>query len=168
MNYIIEILKSSWLLLLCLILARFIGFPANFTPILACAVFLPFMTDNKHIQILLPVGILVITDPFLGLYSSMPIVYLCIIATSIITTLFSIYNFKNMMLSGIIGVIIWHIFVNFSVWFTGMNGLSLASTYIAAVPFDLRLLISTLFFSILFYLFKIILNNIKSSKLINS
>ena len=168
MTYITEILKSCWLLLLCLILARFVGFPANFTPILACAVFLHFMTNNKYIQMFLPVGVLIITEPFIGLYSSMPIVYLCIIATSIITTLFSIYNFKNMILSGIIGVAIWHIFVNFSVWYTGMNGLSLASTYIAAIPFDLRLLVSTLFFSILFYLFKIILNNIKFSNPIKS
>ena len=154
MTYITEILKSCWLLLLCLILARFVGFPANFTPILACAVFLPFMTSNKYIQMFLPVGVLVITDPFLGLYSSMPIVYLCIISTSIITTLFSIYNFKNMILSGVIGVGIWHVLVNFSVWFTGLSGLSLASTYIAAIPFDLRLLSSTILFSSLFYLFR--------------
>ena len=78
MTYIKEILKSCWLLVLCLIAARFIGFPANFTPILACAVFLPFMTDNKYIQMFLPVGILIVTDPFLGLYSAIFIAILMI------------------------------------------------------------------------------------------
>ena len=154
MTYIIETLKSSWLLLLCLILARFIGLPANFTPILACAIFLPFMTDNKFLQLLLPVGIVIITDPFLGFYSSMPIVYLCIVTTSLITTLFSNYNLKNMIFSGLIGVGIWHIIVNFSVWYTGLSGMTLMSTYLAAIPFDLRLLLSTVVFASLFYFFR--------------
>ena len=57
-----------------------------------------------------------------------------------------------MILSGVIGVGIWHVLVNFSVWFTGLSGLSLVSTYIAAIPFDLRLLASTILFSSLFYL----------------
>ena len=159
MNYFIEILKSCWLLLLCLIISRFIGFPANFTPLLACAVFLPFMTDNKYIQILLPVSILIVTDPFLGLYSSMPVVYLCVISTSLITRLFSEYNFKNMIISGVSGVLVWHILVNFSVWYTGINNVSLISTYLAAIPFDFRLMVSTIIFSILFYSFGKIFGN---------
>ena len=152
MNYIIETLKSCWLLLLCLIVARFIGFPANFTPILACAVFLPFMTNNKYIQMFLPVGILIITDPFLGLYSEMPVVYFCIIAASIISSLFKNYNYKNMIFSGLISVGIWHILVNFAVWMSGINSISLSATYIAAIPFDFRLMLSTIIFSTLFYI----------------
>ena len=154
MTYIIETLKSCWLLLLCLIVARFIGFPANFTPILACAVFLPFMTGNKYIQMFLPVGILIITDPFLGLYSAMPVVYICIIAASIVSSLFKNYNYKNMIISGLVSVGIWHIIVNFSVWMTGLQTLPLSAVYIAAIPFDLRLLASTLIFSSLFFGFR--------------
>ena len=159
MAYIIETLKSCWLLLLCLIAARFIGFPANFTPILACAVFLPFMTNNKYIQMFLPVGILIITDPFLGLYSAMPVVYLCIIAASIVSSLFKNYNYKNMILSGLISVGVWHILVNFAVWMSGINSISLSATYIAAIPFDFRLLLSTIIFSTLFYTFRQFLKN---------
>ena len=154
MAYIIETLKSCWLLLLCLIAARFIGFPANFTPILASAVFLPFMTNNKYIQMFLPVGILIITDPFLGLYSAMPVVYLCIIAASIVSSLFKNYNYKNMIISGLVSVGIWHVIVNFSVWMTGLQTLPLNAVYIAAIPFDLRLLASTLIFSSLFFGFR--------------
>ena len=154
MTYIIETLKSCWLLLLCLIVARFIGFPANFTPILACAVFLPFMTDNKYIQMFLPVSIMIVTDPFLGLYSAMPVVYLCIIAASVVSSLFKNYNYKNMILSGLISVGIWHILVNFSVWMSGIQALPLSAVYIAAIPFDLKLLASTLIFSSLFFGFR--------------
>ena len=100
------------------------------------------MTDNKYIQMFLPVGILIVTDPFLGLYSAMPVVYLCIVA-SVISSLFKNYNYKNMILSGLISVGIWHILVNFSVWITGIQTLPLSAVYIAAIPFDLRLLAST-------------------------
>ena len=154
MNYIKEILKSSWLLIICLITSRFVGFPTNFTPILACSVFLPFMTDNKYIQMFLPVGILVVTDPFFGLYSAMPVVYLCVIAASVISSLFKNYNYKNMILSGLISVGVWHILVNFAVWMTGLQTIPLSAIYIAAIPFDLRLLASTLIFSSLFYAFR--------------
>ena len=154
MTYIKEILKSCWLLVLCLIAARFIGFPTNFTPILACAVFLPFMTDNKYIQMFLPVSILIVTDPFLGLYSAMPVVYMCIVFASVISSLFKNYNYKNMILSGLISVGIWHILVNFAVWISGLQVLPLSEVYIAAIPFDFRLLASTIIFSSLFLVFR--------------
>ena len=154
MTYIVETLKSSCLLVLCLIVSRFIGLPANFTPILACAVFLPFMTDNKYIQMFLPVSIMIITDPFLGLYSAMPVVYLCVIVASIISSLFKIYNYKKMIFAAFASVVIWHLIVNFSVWATGLQTLPLSAVYIAAIPFDFRLLVSTIVFSSLFYVFR--------------
>ena len=52
--------------------------PSNFTTVIAVASFLPFMTSNRYIQLFLPVGILILTDPFLGFHSSMPVVYFCI------------------------------------------------------------------------------------------
>ena len=154
MTYILETLKSSCLLVLCLIVSRFIGFPPNFTPILACAIFLPFMTNNKYIQMFLPVSIMIITDPFLGLYSAMPVVYLSVILASIISSLFKIYNYKKMIFSAFASVVIWHLIVNFSVWATGLQTLPLSAVYIAAIPFDFRLLVSTIVFSSLFYVFR--------------
>ena len=154
MTYIKEIMKSCWLLVICLIAARFIGFPANFTPILACAVFLPFMTNNKYIQMFLPVTILIVTDPFLGLYSAMPVVYLCIITASGFSSLFKNYNYRNMIISGLVSVGIWHILVNLAVWMSGTQTLPLSAVYLAAIPFDLKLLASTLIYSSLFFGFR--------------
>ena len=48
-------------------------------------------------------------------------------------------------------VIIWHIVVNFGVYLNGHDGSSLAQTYLLAIPFDLRLMASTVLFSIVFY-----------------
>ena len=90
----------------------------------------------------------------LGLYSAMPVVYLCIVAASVISSLFKDYNYKNMIFSGLISVGVWHILVNLAVWISGIQALPLSAVYIAAIPFDLRLLASTLIFSSLFFGFR--------------
>jgi hypothetical protein len=81
----------------------------------------------------------------------MPAVYLCILFASILSVLSRDLSYKNLIIRGISSVAAWHIFVNFSVWFSGGLGYSLFNTYLFAIPFDLRLLISTLVFSTLFY-----------------
>ena len=91
----IEFFKSAGLFIICLLLSRFIGLPANFTPIIAVASFMPFLTGNRYIQLFLPVGVLILTDPFLGFYSSMPIVYLCIFSASILSVLSKVLTYKT-------------------------------------------------------------------------
>ena len=150
----IEFFRSAGLFIICLILSRFIGLPANFTPIIAVASFMPFLTGNRYIQLLLPISVLILTDPFLGLYSSMPIVYLCIFFASLLSVLSKDLSYKNLIIRSIASVAIWHIFVNFSVWLSGGLGYSLFNTYLLAIPFDLKLLLSTLLFSSLFYVLR--------------
>ena len=164
----LEFLKSSALIILCLILSRFIGLPSNFTPIIAVASFLPFMTSNRYIQLLLPVGILILTDPFLGFHSSMPVVYFCIFISSVLAVLSKSLTFKNLIMRGVISVFFWHIFVNFSVWLSGGLGFSLLKTYLIAIPFDFRLLLSTVFFSSLFYFSRELFINFYNRSNLNS
>ena len=64
-----EFYKSVGLLVFCIVLARFI-MPANFTPLIAMAVFMPFITNNKRLQLFLPVSLLLITDLALGFYGT--------------------------------------------------------------------------------------------------
>ena len=49
-----DLFKSAGLLLGCILLSRFI-LPANITPIIAMAVFMPYLTSNKQLQMFLPV-----------------------------------------------------------------------------------------------------------------
>jgi hypothetical protein len=58
-------LKNVVFFLALLIASRFIGLPTNFTPLLALAVFMPRLTDDKLIQHLLPVCIIAFTNLFL-------------------------------------------------------------------------------------------------------
>ena len=164
----LEFFKSSVLFILCLILSRFIGFPSNFTPLIAVASFLPFLTNNRYVQLFLPVGVLIITDPFLGFYSSMPVVYFCIFISSLLSVISKSLSYKNLIIRGGVSVLIWHILVNFSVWLSGGLGYSLLDTYIMAIPFDFQLFLSTIIFSTLFYYFIYIFINFYNRLNINS
>ena len=148
-NY--QVLKPLIFVLACVIAARFF-LPANWTPVLALALFMPYVTKNKSIQILMPVSVLLITDIFLGFYGqTMFFVYATLIFIALISRYQSTGSLLSLMKHSVGSVLIWHIVVNFGVYLNGHDGSSLAQTYLLAIPFDLRLMTSTVFFSLLFY-----------------
>ena len=146
-----EFFKTAGLLLTCIVLARFI-MPANYTPLIAMAVFMPFVTDNKNLQLLLPVSLLLITDLLLGFYgTTMLFVYGTMILIGLLSRYLHKDNVKRLMVNSLLSVVLWHAIVNFGVYLSGLGNVSLAQTYLLAIPFDLRLLTSTLLFSGVFY-----------------
>ena len=146
-----EFFKTAGLLLACIFLARFI-MPANYTPLLAMVVFMPFVTDNKRLQLLLPVSLLLITDLFLGFYgTAMLFVYGTMLLIGFLSSYLHKDNVKRLMVNSLLSVVLWHIIVNFGVYLTGLGNVSLTQTYLLAIPFDLRLLTSTLLFSVMFF-----------------
>ena len=148
-NY--QVLKPLIFVLACVIAARFF-LPANWTPVLALALFMPYVTKNKSIQVLMPVSILLITDLFLGFYGqTMFFVYGTLIFIALISRYQSTGSLLSLMKYTFGSVLIWHIVVNFGVYLNGHDGSSLVQTYLLAIPFDLRLMMSTFFFSLLFY-----------------
>ena len=60
-------------------------------------------------------------------------------------------KFSGILKTSGLSVLLWHIVVNFGVYLNGLGTVSIAQTYLAAIPFDFRLLVSTLAFSSLFY-----------------
>ena len=146
-----EFLKTAGLLLCCILLARFI-MPANYTPLIAMAVFMPFVTDNKRLQLLLPVSLLFVTDLLLGFYgTTMLFVYGTMLLIGLLSRLLHKDNLQSLMVNSSLSLVVWHAIVNFGVYLSGLGNVSLAQTYLLAIPFDLRLLTSTLLFSVMFY-----------------
>ena len=146
-----EFFKTTGLLLACIFLARFI-MPANYTPLIAVAVFMPFVTDNKSLQLLLPVSLLLVTDLILGFYgTAMLFVYGTMLLIGLLSRLLHKDNIQRLMANSLLSVVLWHAIVNYGVYFSGLGTQTLAQTYILAIPFDLRLLTSTLLFSGMFY-----------------
>ena len=146
-----QVLKPLIFVLACVIAARFF-LPANWTPVLALALFMPYVTQNRSIQVLMPIGVLLITDIFLGFYGqTMYFVYASLILTALISNYQSKGSLLSLMKYSVSSVMIWHIVVNFGVYLNGHDESSLFQTYLLAIPFDLRLMASTIVFSLVFY-----------------
>ena len=146
-----EFFKSAGLLIFCIVLARFI-MPASFTPLVAIAVFMPFITNNKRLQLFLPVSLLLITDLALGFYgTTMLFVYGTMLLIGLLSRFLHKESIQALWVNSLLSVVLWHVVVNFGVYMTGLGTQSLTQTYLLAIPFDLKLMASTLLFSSIFY-----------------
>lgn len=146
-------------LVIILIASRFIGLPPNFSPLLATAIFMPRLTNNKFIQSFVPVLIMIISNIFLE--SVNPIIFLTMLFIFFIAPLLS-RKINNLFYSYFVVTFSWFIFVNGSVWIT--SGGNLVSTYIAAIPFDFKLFISTGLYLLLFHQAELIYKKLINSK----
>lgn len=146
-------LNSFALLFSAILVSRFIGLPDNFTPVLASAIFIPQLISNRLTQVLFPLSVLFLSDIVLGFYDVMPIVYLCMGLAPIISS----FN-KNIYVSGVLSVLVWHVAVNASVYVTGHG---YAPFTAESMLFDARLLVSTLLFLGLFDSVRMFFANIK-------
>ena len=148
-----EFFKSASLLLGCILLSRFI-LPANVTPLIAMAVFMPYLTSNKNLQMFLPVSIMFVTDIFLGFYSTMWLTYTTMALIGVISRVLNNGEYSILMGTSVLSVVLWHLIVNLGVYLNGLGTVSLLETYALAIPFDFRLLTSTVFFATIFYSIK--------------
>jgi hypothetical protein len=137
-----EFFKSASLLLGCILLSRFI-LTENITPLIAMAVFMPYLTSNKQLQMFLPVSILFVTDIFLGLYSTMWLTYGLMGLIGFISRVLNKGNYSTLMGSSVLSVVLWHLIINIPGPFPPLSP--------EALVFDLRLLGSTLVFASMFY-----------------
>ena len=126
-----EFFKSAGLLLGCILLSRFI-LPANITPIIAMAVFMPYLTSNKQLQMFLPVSMLFVTDIFLGFYSTMWLTYVIMALIGFISRVLNNGQYSTLMGSSVLSVVLWHLIINIPGPFPPLSP--------EALIFDLRLL----------------------------
>lgn len=115
---------------------------ANFTPLFAVAIFFP-LTHNKLLSYSVPLGVMLVTDLIFGISAINLVVYSVL---ALIITISSIV--KNYVYTSFIGIGLWHIIVNYFVWLANPD-VPLLTTYAMAVPFDFKLLISTLVYGAL-------------------
>ena len=117
---------------------------ANLTPMLALAIFLPYVTDKKT-SYLLPLSVLLFTDLLIGI-SFINLVVYGLVAFMITMSFLT----KDWFVTGLIGVFAWHVVINMFVYLSGDHNSTLVQTYIQAIPFDIRLLASTMTYLYLF------------------
>ena len=151
--------KSAAILILLLIASRFIDSPPNFSPLLAVAIFIPRITKNRFVQFFLPIGIMLISNFFLepiNLFLLTTILLVFLIAPIIGSAI------KNLFLSCLVTVFTWFILVNGVVWLLGSS--SLYDVYLGAIPFDVRLFVSTMMYLMIFNFIEELLHNLRIRK----
>ena len=137
-----DFFKSASLLLGCILLSRFI-LPANITPLIAMAVFMPYLTSNKNLQMFLPVSMMFVTDIVLGFYSTMWLTYGIMILIGVISRVLNNGQYSILMGTSALSVVLWHLIINIPGPFPPLSS--------EALIFDIRLLASTLVFASVFY-----------------
>ena len=138
-----------------LILSRLIPHPPNFTPLIAGAVFLPFLLKDKRLVIGLPISILLISDLIIGLHNTLLWTYGAFLLIGLTVFTYTKQNLKNLLSLAVVSPTIFYVLTNFGVWLTSSlymkSFAGLVECYVLAIPFYANSLLSTILFSVLFY-----------------
>lgn len=164
MNKLISILILA-LIIGIGVITRFIDDIPNFNPILAVALFSGFVFNNKIYGLLLPLGIMLLSDYFLGFYPEVWSVYLVIMVSYFLGSLYKKFDSIGLKLVGVFGLslvsaTIHFLITNFAVWLTVYLDLSestmmhyskdlagLLNCYQMAIPFFKPVIVSTVLFA---------------------
>ena len=155
--------------ILIAVLLRISPHPWNFTPILSIALLSGAYFKNK-LSFIIPFSIIVISDLYIGNFNMAFWVYISYLLIFMLGRLYiSDITYRNIFISSFAGSIIFFLITNFGTWVIGypktINGF--LSCFTLALPFYKNTLLSSLFYSTIFYLLyesllKINLNSLKN------
>jgi len=136
-----------------LALGRIIPHPPNFTPILATAIYTPYIVNDKWIAVLIPLSAMFIADIIIGFHPYMLWVYGAIGLSTLISNWSMRFNKKYIQLGvmAILSSILFFIITNFAVWAIWdyypktIDGLIIC--YIKAIPFFQNTLLGTIIYT---------------------
>ena len=136
-----------------LALGRLIPHPPNFTPILATAIFTPYIIKDKWIAMSIPLLAMFIADIFIGFHPYMLWIYGAIGISTLLSYWSMRFNKKYMQLAimTLVSSILFFIITNFGVWTIWdyypktINGLLLC--YTMAIPFFQNTLLGTIIYT---------------------
>ncbi len=143
------------LLVLFGVMARFLPHPPNFVPLTAIALFASVKLKTKY-SYLLPLGIIIISDLFIGLHDVIPFTWGSYLAIGIIGKLLAEKG-KPAVIFGttILASLLFFIITNLGVWLVGSwyphTLAGLINCYTLAVPFFRNTLMGDLFYTGVFF-----------------
>ena len=149
-----DILNSFIFFCLIIILSRLVPHSPNFTPIIAGAIFMPFMVQ-RSIGIVMPLLIMLVSDFFIGLHGLILWTYSSLALITFLSYHYIKRNFISVLKLAFTSPIIFFLITNFAVWLTSTSYspdlAGLIQSYIMGLPFLANSLISTILFSSCFY-----------------
>jgi len=133
-------------------LSRIIPHPPNFTPVIAIAVFMPYLTRSLYSAMLVPLSAMFVSDLYLGFHSSMFWVYISILLGVTLSqyTMSIKKTYVHLGSNALMSSVIFFAMTNFAVWMSGtmypltLDGLLLC--YTMAIPFFGNTIAGTLFY----------------------
>jgi len=136
-----------------LALGRLIPHPPNFTPILATAIYTPYIINDKWIAMLIPLSAMFIADIIIGFHPYMLWVYGAIGLSTLISNWSMRFNKKYMQLAimTLVSSILFFVITNFAVWTIWdyypktIDGLIIC--YIKSIPFFQNTLLGTIIYT---------------------
>jgi len=168
MNLIIPIIMLS-----LLILSRMITEIPNFTATIALIIFTGYLIRNKLLSVFVILLSQVISDLYIGIYSSMVFVYGAYFINGLIRpNVIDKLSSKSFLTALLNSPTKFYIISNFGVWAIGstytMDLQGLISCYVAGIPFFDETLLSTIIFSItIFMMMKLIVKKPEELILLN-
>ncbi len=150
-------------IIILLATARLLPHPPNFTPILGMAVFSGAIISRRLIAYLIPLAAMFLSDLYLGLHSSIPIIYFSLAVCVLIGTFIeSRVSIINSLLGISFGVLVFFLITNFGVWYgSGMYESSISglmNCYLMGLPFVQNTFISSLIYGMGAFLIYDIIN----------
>lgn len=141
------------LIILMAVVMRFLPHMPNMAPIAAMALF-GGVYFNKKYAFLIPVGVMFLSDIFLGFHNTMPFVYGSFLLTGIIGIVLKKHNnFKWIIGGTLLSSVLFFIITNFGVWAMNMGNMyaknltGLVQCYLMAIPFFRNTLMGDLFYT---------------------
>ena len=139
-------------------MGRIIPHPPNFTPILATAIYAPYLIKDKWVAMSLPLLAMFIADLWIGFHPYMLWVYGAIGLSTLISNLSMRFDKEYMQLGimAILSSILFFIITNFAVWtmwdYYPKTIEGLIMCYTMAIPFFHNTLLSTIVYTSLIVL----------------
>ena len=133
-------------------LSRIIPHPPNFTPVIAIAVFMPYLTRSLYSAMLVPLSAMFVSDLYIGFHSGMFWVYTSILLGTTLSqyTMSMKKTYAHLGSNALLSSTIFFVMTNFAVWMSGtmypltLDGLILC--YTIAIPFFGNTIAGTLFY----------------------
>ena len=144
------------IMMFLLVISRVISDIPNFTATIALIMFTSYLIRDKFLSVLVILVSQIISDLYIGIYSSMFFVYGAYVFIALLSPIImNKLSFKSVLISSLVTPTIFYIVSNFGVWITGstyplsLDGLIMC--YVAGIPFFDETLLSTVVFSVTIY-----------------
>lgn len=152
-NFDTQFIIAIALIVLC-VASRLLSLPANFSPIMAVALFSGFVFSNRKLALIVPIASMLLSDIVIGFHAVLVGVYISFALIVLLGMKLPALSVKNVLGGSVAGAVLFFVVTNFAVWAEGWYGYTVAgllTCYELAIPFFRNTLASSLLYSAILF-----------------